>query len=361
MDAADQVSVTESNLLNPIPFEKKNDADYNTVLRSTIIFIFYFTPINQTRYPGTQRRVLQTFMGLTGISSAAKISVVTTMWDLIWGESARNRAKRNYQQLEDDIWKDFIAEGAQILKFHNKGQASALSTLDNAFDSIVDAAENQRDSNIEQFQVENMVMGSRRLQDMPFGKHLRKDLQDRVQQLRLQFDYFQSLLADGVSNQENKLPVIEQTLLQQNLDEVKKSLAILEQEIIDFEGLGLRPQLAATEASAMVDESQHNQSASSISNLKLPPTEPDVIRTSEASPISLPSQKPSIRPSSPLADPVPYDPSSTPAPSAPPFAHVGERGTAPISVRRKIERLGQAVHSISFKCCGDSVLKNHDN
>ncbi|KAF9037268.1 hypothetical protein BJ165DRAFT_1375564, partial [Panaeolus papilionaceus] len=100
-----------------------------------IIFhhILYLTPISSTRLPGTQRQVLKTFNALTGVKAADNVTIVTTMWDNIWGEHATKRAEDNYQQLQNDIWKDFIDEGAQMTQFHNT-RKSALSILDQVFE-----------------------------------------------------------------------------------------------------------------------------------------------------------------------------------------------------------------------------------
>ncbi|KAF9044038.1 hypothetical protein BJ165DRAFT_179400 [Panaeolus papilionaceus] len=80
--------------------------------------ILYLTPINCVRLPGSQRRVLETFKQLTGISTSGQITITTTMWDMIHGEQAMMRAECTFQQLENDIWKSCIDQGARIDKFH---------------------------------------------------------------------------------------------------------------------------------------------------------------------------------------------------------------------------------------------------
>ncbi|KAF9043414.1 hypothetical protein BJ165DRAFT_242014 [Panaeolus papilionaceus] len=98
--------------------EDNNDMVFNRIL--------YLTPITCVRLPGTQRQVLKTFNALTGVKTVENVVIVTTMWDNIWGEHATKRAEDNYQQLRNNIWKEFIEEGTQMSQFYNT-QESALS------------------------------------------------------------------------------------------------------------------------------------------------------------------------------------------------------------------------------------------
>ncbi|KAF9035474.1 P-loop containing nucleoside triphosphate hydrolase protein, partial [Panaeolus papilionaceus] len=91
--------------------------------------ILFFTPIHGVRLPGSHREVLRSFQALTGAKSAGNITIVTTMWDNLWGDSAKQRAESNFNQLRDS---EFVDEGAQIIKFLNT-QESALSVLNAAF------------------------------------------------------------------------------------------------------------------------------------------------------------------------------------------------------------------------------------
>ncbi|KAF9037942.1 hypothetical protein BJ165DRAFT_1500069, partial [Panaeolus papilionaceus] len=93
--------------------------------------IFYFTPITSVRLPGSQRQVLKTFQALTGVRAARDVTIVTTMWDNIWGEGPAVRAEKAYEQLQYNIWMEFIEAGAQITRFYNT-EESALSVLDDA-------------------------------------------------------------------------------------------------------------------------------------------------------------------------------------------------------------------------------------
>ncbi|KAF9030165.1 P-loop containing nucleoside triphosphate hydrolase protein, partial [Panaeolus papilionaceus] len=67
--------------------------------------ILYFMPINSPRLSGSQREVLRIFQALTGIKAARGITVVTTMWDCLGSETAKQRANSNFDQLQKDVWK----------------------------------------------------------------------------------------------------------------------------------------------------------------------------------------------------------------------------------------------------------------
>ncbi|KAF9039806.1 hypothetical protein BJ165DRAFT_340129 [Panaeolus papilionaceus] len=144
--------------------------------------ILYHTPINNPRLPGSQRQVLRTFEALTGTQAARHITVVSTMWDLIWNENIRTRAEGNFSQLREEIWKDYIAQGAKIVKFHNT-QESALTILDNAYGQgcIWYAFNIQTSLNSPLYQT-------------AFASHLYDDLQTRISNLQIQQANIQSEL-----------------------------------------------------------------------------------------------------------------------------------------------------------------------
>ncbi|KAF9030892.1 hypothetical protein BJ165DRAFT_1572293 [Panaeolus papilionaceus] len=138
---------------------------------------------NSTRLPGTQRQVLKTFNALTGVKTAKNVSIVTTMWDNIGGEHAMKHAEQNYQQLQSDIWKDFVEEGSQMMQFHNT-EESALSILDQALQHGI----------YDKFSIEdhqNFIKGS------PFEANLLTDLQDRIQNLKLEITNHKSDLVQA--------------------------------------------------------------------------------------------------------------------------------------------------------------------
>ncbi|KAF9035451.1 hypothetical protein BJ165DRAFT_1562087, partial [Panaeolus papilionaceus] len=131
--------------------------------------ILYFTPIHSVRLPGSHREVLRTFQALTGAKTAGNITIVTSMWDNLWGDSATQRAESNFNQLRDS---EFVDEGAQIMKFLNT-QESALSVLNAAFSSVADV----------NFDLEIQFQGEKQLKSAPFANHLMDDLQSRIQNL----------------------------------------------------------------------------------------------------------------------------------------------------------------------------------
>ncbi|KAF9039774.1 hypothetical protein BJ165DRAFT_1530808 [Panaeolus papilionaceus] len=157
--------------------------------------ILYHTPINNPRFPGSQRQVLQTFEALTGPKAAGNITVISTMWDSIWNENTRRRAEGNFSQLRKDIWKDYIAQGAEIVKFHNT-QESALTILDDA---------HNRHSAVD-FTIQDLIHLP--LQCTPFASHIYNDLQTRIHDLQMQQANIQSELHMAIEQSDEKLEAI---------------------------------------------------------------------------------------------------------------------------------------------------------
>ncbi|KAF9039735.1 hypothetical protein BJ165DRAFT_1596335 [Panaeolus papilionaceus] len=160
--------------------------------------ILYHTPINNPRLPGSQRQVLRTFEALTGRQSAGNITVISTMWDLIWNDNTRRRAEGNFSQLRNEIWKDYIARGAEIVKFHN--------TQD-------------------QFSIQESVHLP--LQETPFASHIYTDLQTRISNLQTQQANIQSELQMATVEQLDKLEAI----LIVQLKEVQRLITKFEDEL----------------------------------------------------------------------------------------------------------------------------------
>ncbi|KAF9034796.1 hypothetical protein BJ165DRAFT_1511659 [Panaeolus papilionaceus] len=171
----------------------------NMIQRTSSLYwfrILYLTPIHNPRLPGSQRQLLQTFDALTGVGAADCITVVSTMWDLVWSESAKRREESNLKQLRDDIWKGYIDEDARWPSF----------TILNK--SI-----------------------SRPLQKTPFAPNIYQDLQIRIQDLRIEQANFQSDRQRAIAQSDEKL----QASLVPLLDEVQLLLDKFEQELHDFE------------------------------------------------------------------------------------------------------------------------------
>ncbi|KAF9032218.1 hypothetical protein BJ165DRAFT_1535165 [Panaeolus papilionaceus] len=171
--------------------------------------ILYFTPIHNPCLPGSQRRVLRTFEALTGPESAKKITIISTMWDLIWGESASRRAESNFSELRDKIWKNYISSGSSIVRFQNT-QESALTMLDGDFDR----------GYLKDYLLEESI--SLPLRQTPFASDLYNDLQIQIQGLQLQQTNIQSDLQDATERSDEQLKA---TLIPQ-LEETEPSCEI---------------------------------------------------------------------------------------------------------------------------------------
>ncbi|KAF9037954.1 hypothetical protein BJ165DRAFT_1531860 [Panaeolus papilionaceus] len=183
-------------------------------------YIFYFTPITSIRLPGSHRQVLKTFQGLTGVTAASNITIVTTMWDNIWGERPATRAEKTYEQLRDNIWKDFIEAGAQITKFYNT-EESALSVIDDALRQGIGnyfSIESHRDN----------------IKSSPFVNNLLTDLQNRIQNLHSHIP----TLTDELGHAELQGDDLLVLTLRPRLQEAKTDLARFKKELQEY---GLLP------------------------------------------------------------------------------------------------------------------------
>ncbi|KAF9037261.1 hypothetical protein BJ165DRAFT_1597569 [Panaeolus papilionaceus] len=216
---------------------KDNDTVFSCIL--------YLTPITSTRLPGTQQQVLKTFHALTGVKTAKNVTIVTTMWDNIWAEHATKRAEDNYQQLQNDIWKDFIDEGAQMTQFHNT-QKSVLSILEKAFASDIGRL----------FSIEHH---RKNMQGSPFEGNLVTDLQDRIQNLKSHIPTLHDELAHAKAQGDQLLL----STLRPRLQEAEADLTRFQQEL-DDSGLLPPPPLLPL-ASPPTDSEPHNIATSGIS------------------------------------------------------------------------------------------------
>ncbi|KAF9035460.1 hypothetical protein BJ165DRAFT_1533465 [Panaeolus papilionaceus] len=184
--------------------------------------ILYFTPIHSVRLPGSHREVLRTFQALTGAKTAGSITIVTSMWDNLWGDSATQRAESNFNQLQDTVWKEFVDDGAQIVKFFNT-QESALSVLNTAFRSRAGRY----------FSLELQLRGQHQLKSAPFANHLVNDLQSRIQNLQIELASTKRDLK-GASEQGDKLLT---STLDPKLKETEILLAKFKKELYDNFGI----------------------------------------------------------------------------------------------------------------------------
>ncbi|KAF9044915.1 hypothetical protein BJ165DRAFT_1404194 [Panaeolus papilionaceus] len=198
--------------------------------------------------PGSQRRMLKTFQSLTGIRSAQNVVIVSTMWDILWGESSTRRAHRNFKQLEDEIWQDYLKGGSKLFKFENTFK-SALTILDHASRAM--------DSNL--FHIETTLKERQDLREAMFGANLYQDLQNRIDTLRVQRTNMQVELQDAITRGDTQLS----SVVALQLEEAEKLLATFEQELQSF---GLPPSLTMTQALPFPDIQQDLRSPSSGSD-----------------------------------------------------------------------------------------------
>ncbi|KAF9039824.1 hypothetical protein BJ165DRAFT_341180 [Panaeolus papilionaceus] len=182
--------------------------------------ILYHTPINNPRLPRSQRQVLQTFEALIGVQSARNVTIVSTMWDLIWNINTMRRAEGNFNQLREEIWKDYIAQGANTVKFHNTAQ-SALFILDNAY--------NQRGTSFPPSRIEKSIHLP--LRETPFASHIYNDLQTRIHDLQMQQANIQPELQMATEQSDKELKAI----LIVQLEEVQVQFAKFKEELQEFE------------------------------------------------------------------------------------------------------------------------------
>ncbi|KAF9037273.1 hypothetical protein BJ165DRAFT_1614761 [Panaeolus papilionaceus] len=208
--------------------------------------ILYMTPITSTRLPGTQRQVLKTFHALTGVATAKNVMIVTTMWDNIWGKNATKHADDNYQQLQNDIWKDFIEEGAQMSQFYNT-QKSALSILDQVFQKFIGV-----DFSIEDHRT--IIKGS------PFESNLLTDLQDRIQNLQSHIP----TLCDELAHAKSQGDQLLLSTLHPRLQEAKEDLSRFEKELDEFNALPAPSEDEEDETSDDEEASYNNDANSEI-------------------------------------------------------------------------------------------------
>ncbi|PPQ66183.1 hypothetical protein CVT24_000160 [Panaeolus cyanescens] len=92
--------------------------------------VFYLQPITDTRITGSKKRIIEMLGPLIG-DQCWSVTIITTMWDRLANQKARERAEANFNQLQKEVWQDIVINGAEYgqgTKFHND-QASALEIV----------------------------------------------------------------------------------------------------------------------------------------------------------------------------------------------------------------------------------------
>ncbi|KAF9032065.1 hypothetical protein BJ165DRAFT_1616428 [Panaeolus papilionaceus] len=177
--------------------------------------ILYFPPINVVRLPGSQRQMLKTFQTMTGVGTAENVIIVSTMWDLLSGECSTSRAERNFKQLRDVIWQDYIQEGSKLVRFENTLE-SVLSILDDACQAL----------NSTYFHVEQSSL----IREAAYGPDLYNNLQIRIQNLHIERTNIISELEGARLRSDAQL--VKAVSLQ--LEETERLLAKFGKELEDF-------------------------------------------------------------------------------------------------------------------------------
>ncbi|PPQ73349.1 hypothetical protein CVT24_012187 [Panaeolus cyanescens] len=90
--------------------------------------VFYFVPISDIRATKTKKYVGEILKGLVG-TDYESFTIVTTMWDQLCSPEAKARAELLFAQLQDEVFEEQLARGAQIVRFENR--ASAVDLLEN--------------------------------------------------------------------------------------------------------------------------------------------------------------------------------------------------------------------------------------
>lgn len=77
--------------------------------------VLYLCPVTDVRLPGSKRRVMEMLKSLTragrqlngegGYDNEGAVTLITTMWDMVWNDRVKERADQNYIQLKEQIWK----------------------------------------------------------------------------------------------------------------------------------------------------------------------------------------------------------------------------------------------------------------
>ncbi|KAF9035449.1 hypothetical protein BJ165DRAFT_1533456 [Panaeolus papilionaceus] len=290
--------------------------------------ILYFTPIHSVRLPGGHREVLRTFQALTGANSAGNITIVTSMWDNLWGDSARKRAEGTFNQLRDTVWKEFVDEGAQIVKFHNT-QESALFILNTAFRAFI----------IDNFELEIQFEDEKQLKSAPFANHLVDDLQRRIQNLEIERASTEMDLKGASERGDNLLT----STLGPKQKETEILLAKFKKELYDEFGVVL-PLLSHVPSAT--------DGPPNAANAPVMTSQPLELVTRNAAPSSLTTSpaaelETTLQPPSPMQTPG--------SPSDQPGAFVSAIADPMAPKQRLLTRVVSSV-----KCWGDAVADRHD-
>ncbi|PPR03133.1 hypothetical protein CVT24_008486 [Panaeolus cyanescens] len=171
--------------------------------------ILYFCPINGTRIPGSQRRIIELIKSINrkGNGQEATLTIVTTMWDQVCSKRLQKRAEDNFAYLRDSLFKDMIEGGTGLTTFANT-QKSAL----NIIDSCVEL------SNTAEYNVVNSIsLGRDELRVTPYGRQLYSDLLGRIEEAWVRKSSLESDLAQTDSDLDPDLNALLKSQLQETI------------------------------------------------------------------------------------------------------------------------------------------------
>ncbi|KAF9030632.1 hypothetical protein BJ165DRAFT_1519842 [Panaeolus papilionaceus] len=86
-------------------------------ISAMIYALLYLVPITDLRLSGTRRRVMNTFQTMVGDMGAHRVTVVTTMWNTIHRDEAKEKADARYEELRNGPWK--VSETISRLSQYN--------------------------------------------------------------------------------------------------------------------------------------------------------------------------------------------------------------------------------------------------
>ncbi|PPQ75397.1 hypothetical protein CVT24_012991 [Panaeolus cyanescens] len=93
--------------------------------------VFYFCRITDTRIPRSAQRLIELIKAL--YIEPCGLTIMTSMWDNVYGAGAMKRAEDHFVQLQNVVWKDQIIKRARIVKFENN-QKSAMRIINGIAD-----------------------------------------------------------------------------------------------------------------------------------------------------------------------------------------------------------------------------------
>lgn len=93
------------NIISVMSYFNETDNLDALSISAMIYALLYLVPITDLRLSGTRRRVMNTFQTMVGDMGAHRVTVVTTMWNTIHRDEAKEKADARYEELRNGPWK----------------------------------------------------------------------------------------------------------------------------------------------------------------------------------------------------------------------------------------------------------------